>query len=110
MTGPVMGITLVLTTVFLPAAFLPGITGPLFRQFALVIATIAIISAINALTLKPAQCALWLRPNHEKKKPNLFFRGFNRGYTVIEAAYVGLVTRMVQRPRLMLLVLSSLSG
>ena len=63
MTGPVMGITLVLTAVFLPAAFLPGITGPLFRQFALVIASIAIISAINALTLKPAQCALWLRPH-----------------------------------------------
>ena len=67
MTGPVMGITLVLTAVFLPAAFLPGITGPLFRQFALVIAATAIISAINALTLKPAQCALWLRPHPEKK-------------------------------------------
>ena len=62
MTGPVIGITLVLTAVFLPAAFLPGITGQLFRQFALVIAATAIISAINALTLKPAQCALWLRP------------------------------------------------
>ena len=62
MTGPVMGITVVLTAVFLPAAFLPGITGQIFRQFALVIAATAIISAINALTLKPAQCALWLRP------------------------------------------------
>ena len=65
-TGPVMGITLVLTAVFLPAAFLPGITGQLFRQFALVIASTAIISAINALTLKPAQCALWLRPRQEE--------------------------------------------
>ena len=78
-TGPVMGITLVLTAVFLPAAFLPGITGQLFRQFALVIASTAIISAINALTLKPAQCALWLRP-YVQKKPNIFFRGFNKGY------------------------------
>ena len=68
MTGPVMGITLVLTAVFLPAAFLPGITGPLFRQFALVIAATAVISAINALTLKPAQCALWLRPAPAGKK------------------------------------------
>jgi hydrophobic/amphiphilic exporter-1 (mainly G- bacteria), HAE1 family len=110
MTGPVMGITLVLTAVFLPAAFLPGITGPLFRQFALVIASIAIISAINALTLKPAQCALWLRPIDEKKKPNLFFRGFNRVYAVIEAAYVRLVTRMVQRPRVMLLVFIIIIG
>ncbi len=76
-TGPVMGITPVLTAVFLPAAFLPGITGQLFRQFALVIASTAVISAINALTLKPAQCALWLRPDVEKK-PNLFYPGFNR--------------------------------
>ena len=80
-TGPVMGITLVLTSVFLPAAFLPGITGQLFRQFALVIAATAVISGINALTLKPAQCALWLRP---ARKPNIFYRGFNRGYRFME--------------------------
>ena len=61
LTGPVIGITLVLTAVFLPAAFLPGITGQLFRQFALVIAATAVISAMNALTLKPAQCALYLQ-------------------------------------------------
>ncbi len=71
-TGPVMGITLVLTSVFLPAAFLPGITGQLFRQFALVIASTAIISAINALTLKPAQCALWLRPVQDKTSQLVF--------------------------------------
>ncbi len=108
MTGPVMGITLVLSAVFLPAAFLPGITGPLFRQFALVIAAIAIISAINALTLKPAQCALWLRPHHERKTPNLFFRGFNRAYAVVEDLYVRLVQKMVLRPRLMLLIFVAL--
>ncbi len=84
MTGPVMGITAVLTAVFLPAAFLPGLTGPLFRQFALVIAATAIISAINALTLKPAQCALWLRPLEHRKAPNWFFRGFNQVYGVLE--------------------------
>jgi len=103
MTGPVMGITAVLTAVFLPAAFLPGITGQLFRQFALVIASTALISAINALTLKPAQCALWLRP-HVDKKPNLFYRGFNRVYGFLEGAYVSLVRRMVLAPKLMLLV------
>ncbi|MFA4901831.1 MAG: multidrug efflux RND transporter permease subunit [Desulfobaccales bacterium] len=102
-TGPVMGITLVLTAVFLPAAFLPGITGQLFRQFALVIASTAIISAINALTLKPAQCALWLRP-HVKKKKNIFYRSFNKSYGATEKAYVALVSRMVQRPYLMLLI------
>ena len=103
MTGPVFGITLALVSVFLPAAFLPGITGQLFRQFALVIAATAVISAINALTLKPAQCALWLRPRREKK-PNAFFRGFNRVYGVLEQAYVTLVARMVQRPGLTLLI------
>jgi HAE1 family hydrophobic/amphiphilic exporter-1 len=102
MTGPVMGITLVLTAVFLPAAFLPGITGQLFRQFALVIAATAIISAINALTLKPAQCALWLKPHSQDKPPNWFYRGFNRAYQVAADAYVGVVRRMVRRPKLML--------
>lgn len=102
-TGPVMGITLVLTSVFLPAAFLPGITGQLFRQFALVIASTAIISAINALTLKPAQCALWLRPT-EDKQPNWFFRGFNKTYAWFENSYVRLVSWMVQRAVAMVLL------
>ncbi|TRW91200.1 efflux RND transporter permease subunit [Candidatus Methylobacter oryzae] len=102
-TGPVMGITLVLTSVFLPAAFLPGITGQLFRQFALVIASTAIISAINALTLKPAQCALWLRPA-EDKQPNWFFRGFNKTYAWFENSYVRLVSWMVQRAVAMVLL------
>jgi hydrophobic/amphiphilic exporter-1 (mainly G- bacteria), HAE1 family len=102
-TGPIMGITLVLTSVFLPAAFLPGITGQLFRQFALVIASTAIISAINALTLKPAQCALWLRPV-PKRKVNWFFRGFNKGYTWVENSYMRLVTWMVARAGLMVVL------
>ncbi|MDD5266690.1 MAG: multidrug efflux RND transporter permease subunit [Methylococcales bacterium] len=102
-TGPIMGITLVLTSVFLPAAFLPGITGQLFRQFALVIASTAIISAINALTLKPAQCALWLRPM-TKRKVNWFFRGFNKGYTWVENSYMRLVTWMVARAGFMVIL------
>ncbi len=65
--GPIIGITLVLMSVFLPSAFLGGITGQLYRQFALTIAATALISAINAMTLKPAQCALWLRPPKERK-------------------------------------------
>jgi len=103
--GPVMGITLVLVGVFLPAAFLPGITGRLFAQFALVIASTAVISAINALTLKPAQCALWLRPiKPNAKKTNLFFRLFNRAYQAMERLYLKLVCWMVLHPLLMILV------
>ena len=107
LTGPVMGITLALVSVFLPAAFLPGITGQIFRQFALVIASTAVISAINALTLKPAQCALWLKPRG-KKKPNWFYRGFNRAFRAVADVYMGIVAWMVRRPVLMLLVFALL--
>src|SRR5262249_31132460 len=80
--------------VFLPAAFLPGITGQIFRQFALVIAATSVISALNALTLKPVQCALWLRPRGDRR-PNWFYRGFNRAMKLMTDAYVGVVRRMV---------------
>jgi HAE1 family hydrophobic/amphiphilic exporter-1 len=103
LTGPIMGITVALISVFLPAAFLPGITGQIFRQFALVIAAIAVISAINAMTLKPAQCALWLRPRQEKQ-PNWFYRGFNKIYDDMKASYMGLVRGMVRRSGVMLVV------
>jgi HAE1 family hydrophobic/amphiphilic exporter-1 len=101
LTGPVLGITLVLTSVFLPASFLPGITGQMFRQFALVIAATAIISAVNALTLKPTQCALYLRPVAKDRQVNWFYRGFNRGYAALEGRYVAIVAWMAHRPRAM---------
>jgi HAE1 family hydrophobic/amphiphilic exporter-1 len=91
--GPIIGITLVLLSVFLPSAFLPGITGQLYRQFALTIAATALISAINALTLKPAQCAAYLRPPKERK--NLFSRVFEAGYGVIQRIYVKVVRVLV---------------
>jgi len=103
LTGPIMGITMALVSVFLPAAFLPGITGQIFRQFALVIAATAVISAINAMTLKPAQCALWLRPRSEKR-PNWFYRGFNKIYEATKGPYMGMVRRMVNHPGPMLIV------
>src|SRR5262249_15128427 len=93
LTGPVLGITLVLTAVFLPASFLPGITGQMFRQFALVIASTAIISALNALTLKPTQCALYLRPRPKDAQPNRFYRGFNAVYEAIASPYIALLSR-----------------
>jgi HAE1 family hydrophobic/amphiphilic exporter-1 len=98
LTGPILGVTLVLTAVFLPASFLPGITGQMFRQFALVIAATAIISALNALTLNPTQCALYLAPAPKERRVNWFYRGFNRCYAAVEGAYIGLVGRMARRP------------
>ena len=97
LTGPVMGITTALVAVFLPAAFLPGITGQIFRQFALVIAATSVISAINALTLKPAQCALWLKAR-SNKEPNWFYRGFNRGFNATKTPYMVVVAWMVRHP------------
>ena len=110
LTGPVLGITLVLTAVFLPASFLPGITGQMFRQFALVIAATAIISAVNALTLKPTQCALYLRPVAKDRKINWFYRGFNRAYGAVENRYIGIVKWMVRRPRSMVCVFFIIVG
>ncbi len=103
LTGPVMGITMALVSVFLPAAFLPGITGQIFRQFALVIAATSVISAINALTLKPAQCALWLRQRKEKRE-SWFNRGFNRVYQGMRRPYMHMVGRMVRHPAVSLVV------
>ncbi|MBW0002036.1 MAG: multidrug efflux RND transporter permease subunit [Hyphomicrobiales bacterium] len=102
--GPVIGITLVLMSVFVPAAFLPGLTGQLYRQFALVITATAVISAINAATLKPVQCALWLRPPTASEKRNFLFRGFNRGYDAVERGYLLVVGTMVRRCGLMVVV------
>jgi HAE1 family hydrophobic/amphiphilic exporter-1 len=92
--GPIIGITLVLLAVFVPTAFLGGITGQLYRQFALTIAATALISAVNAVTLKPAQCAVWLRKPPEKK--NFFFRGFNWVYDRFEHAYMAIVRIMLR--------------
>jgi HAE1 family hydrophobic/amphiphilic exporter-1 len=110
LTGPVLGITLVLTAVFLPASFLPGITGQMFRQFALVIAATAIISAINALTLKPTQCALYLRPVRKDRKVNWFYRGFNRVYGAVEKRYIGVVRAMVRYPKTMVVAFFLIVG
>jgi HAE1 family hydrophobic/amphiphilic exporter-1 len=93
--GPVVGITLVLMSVFLPAAFMPGLTGQMYQQFALVIAATALISAINAATLKPTQCALWLRPPTPPEQRNVFYRGFNKVYDTAEHWYAALIRRMV---------------
>jgi HAE1 family hydrophobic/amphiphilic exporter-1 len=93
--GPIIGITLVLMAVFLPAAFLPGLTGRMYAQFALVIAATALLSAINAATLKPTQCALWLRRPVPPEQRNVFFRTFNAVYERLEHRYAALIRRMV---------------
>jgi HAE1 family hydrophobic/amphiphilic exporter-1 len=92
--GPIIGITLVLMSVFIPAAFMPGLTGQMYAQFALVIAATAILSAVNAATLKPTQAALWMRAPTPPEKRNIIYRIFNRGYDALERGYVRLINRM----------------
>lgn len=99
-SGPIIAISLVLMCVFIPCAFITGITGQFFRQFALTIAAATFFSAINSLTLSPALAALLLRPKAEQRDPatlliNLvlgwFFKIFNAGFTVTSNAYARLV-------------------
>ena len=106
-TGPVIAITLVLLAVFVPTAFLGGITGQMYRQFALTIAATAVLSAINALTLKPAQCAQFLRPYTGK---SWFTRAFDFVYRPIEAVYVWLVRQLLKVWYLVLVAFVGLAG
>ena len=93
LTGPVIGITLVLMSVFLPAAFLPGLTGQLFRQFALVIAATALISAINAMTLKPTQCGSVAEAAEAARASAIFSTAASTGsMTAAEHGYVRLMS------------------
>lgn len=116
LTGPILGITLVLMAVFLPASFLPGATGAMYRQFALVIAATAFLSAVNALTLKPVQSAQLLRVRHEptdrpqKGFGGRFKRGFERVYGRVENAYLNLTRRIVRRSLLSGLIALGLFG
>src|SRR6202022_2818961 len=108
--APIIGITLVLIAVFLPAAFLPGLTGRMYAQFALVIAATALLSAVNAATLKPTQCALWLRRPVPPGQRNWFYRGFNAVYDRLESGYAGLIGRMVGHSYLSVVIAAVLTG
>ncbi|MFA6302742.1 MAG: efflux RND transporter permease subunit [Legionella sp.] len=95
--GPIIGITLVLMAVFVPAGFMPGLTGAMYAQFALVIAATAFISAINAMTLKPTQCALWLKPVVVRERKNIVYRTFDKLYYPIETRYLKFIDTLVHR-------------
>ncbi|MCF7790379.1 MAG: multidrug efflux RND transporter permease subunit [Victivallales bacterium] len=86
-TGPVIATTLVLMAVFVPVAFLPGITGELYRQFAVTISISVGISSINALTLSPALCSLLLKPEKKNKRKLFLFRWFDKFLDFTTAKY-----------------------
>ena len=110
-TGPVIATTLVLLAVFVPTAFMAGITGQLYRQFALTISGAVIISTINALTLSPALCGILMRATPAKR--NFFFQAFNRvfdGATSIYSAVIGAMVRRVAMVMLLFLGLLTITG
>ncbi len=108
--APIIGITLVLISVFLPAAFLPGMTGRIYAQFALVIAATALLSAVNAATLKPTQCALWLRRPAPPDQRNWFYRGFNSVYSRLERRYAALINFTVVHANVSMVIALILIG
>ncbi len=107
-SGPVIATTLVLLAVFIPAAFLPGITGQMYRQFAITIAVATVFSSVNALTMAPALAALLLRP--QKARKNAFFRGFDRVFAASENAYMGLTKKLTRITAVMMLLFVALGG
>jgi len=106
LSGPVIGIALVLSSVFVPTAFIPGITGRLYQQFAVTIAISVILSAFNALSLSPALAAMLLRPKGESRGPlSKFFHWFNEGFARGTKTYVNLSAGLVRKSGLALVAL-----
>jgi HAE1 family hydrophobic/amphiphilic exporter-1 len=107
-SGPVIGIALVLAAVFIPTAFIPGITGRLYQQFAVTIAVSVILSAFNALTLSPALAALLLRPKTSNGGPlKRFFDWFNRIFADATEAYVRLCGVLIRKTAVALILLAA---
>jgi HAE1 family hydrophobic/amphiphilic exporter-1 len=108
LSGPVVGIALVLSAVFVPTAFIPGITGRLYQQFAVTIAISVILSAFNALTLSPALASLMLRPKQESHGPlRKFFDWFNRIFERTTHGYVRLTGVLVRKSAVVLVLLAA---
>src|SRR5437660_1324872 len=105
-SGPVVAIALIMAVVFIPTAFIPGITGRMYQQFAVTIAVSVLLSAFNALTLSPALSALLLRPRREMRGPlGWFFRGFNRVFERVMGGYLEGRRVLIRKAALVILLL-----
>jgi len=116
-TGPIVAVALVLSAVFIPTAFIPGLSGQFYKQFAITVAISTIISAINSLTLSPALSALLLRDHHAPKdwlsrvmdkSFGWFFRPFNRFFEWVSNKYSGGVARLIRVSAISLMVYAGL--
>ncbi len=110
-SGPVIGIALVLTAVFAPTAFIPGITGSMYQQFALTVSVSVILSAFNALTLSPALCALLLKPRKPARGPlGKFFAWFNRVFGRMTDGYVSASRLAIRKGAVSMLLLAAFAA
>ena len=110
-SAPVVGIALILSAVFVPVAFLGGLTGQMYKQFALTIAISVLLSAFAALSLAPALCAMLLKPHHGPARGPLgkFFGLFNRAFDRTTTAYVGTARLLVRRSILTILIVAAVA-
>jgi HAE1 family hydrophobic/amphiphilic exporter-1 len=109
--GPVVAIALILAAVFVPTAFIPGITGRLYQQFAVTIAISVLISAFNALSLSPALCSLLLKPAHESKGLlKRAFGGFNHIFDKATKGYVGISGALIRKMYLSAALLAGITA
>ena len=106
-TGAIIAIELVLCSVFIPVAFLGGLAGKLYQQFAVTVATAVVISGVVALTLTPALCALLLKPQHEESR---FFRPVNQGFAWLTTTYLGGVRLGLKRSVAALVIFAIIIG
>jgi hydrophobe/amphiphile efflux-1 (HAE1) family protein len=104
-SAPVIGIALILSAVFVPVAFLGGLTGQMYQQFALTIAISVLLSAFSALSLSPALAAMLLKPARAPRGPlGVFFRGFNRVFDTATKGYVGVARLLIRRAVVTILI------
>lgn len=96
-TGPIIGTVLVLLAVFVPTAFMGGITGEMYKQFAVTIAVSTAFSGLNALTLSPALCSLILKPKQENKKQFFVYRYFNKFFDKLQGGYTSVIKAFLRK-------------
>ena len=110
-TSPVIAVAIILAAVFIPTAFIPGITGRLYQQFAVTMAVSVVFSAFNALTLSPALAALLLKPKTESRGPlGAFFRWFNRVFGRATDGYVGWCHHLIRKAGFSMVLLAIIAG
>ncbi len=107
-SGPVVAVALVLSAVFLPIAFLGGMTGVMYKQFSVTIAVSVLISALVALTLTPSLCALIIKEKHENKEPMAFFKWFNSFFDKMTEWYLYAVKFFLKRKALAIILFLSM--